>query len=117
MKTLKTQLVAEICLYGNRETGAGWLARMEDGALLGNGEPKAGRSNTEAVWRACDQIGRVLGMCGGRPRNATVRVFASGGDLMADTSLTNPATFGDLKWVPATVYVVSAEAIEQTATK
>lgn len=115
--TKSTKLVAEICLYGNGPTGcgAGWLARLADGSLLGDGEPKAGRSFTEAVFQACDHVLRAYGACGGRPRTAIVRVFASGGERMADTDARHPGYFGDLKWQPATVYVIEAADLNAAA--
>ena len=109
--------VAEICLYGNHETGAGWLARTADGAMLGDGEPRVGRSNTEAVWQACDEVRRSYAPSKRLPHQTTVRIFAPGGRRMADTTLGNPGYFGDLKWQAATVLEISAEAIEAAATK
>jgi hypothetical protein len=107
-----TRLVAEICLYGNRSIGAGWLARTRDNTLLGDGEPREGRSFTEAVWQACDAIYHNRSLCGKiRPGTGTVRVFAAGGALMADTDLNHPGYFGDLKWTEATMLVVDSDAI------
>lgn len=111
-KTRKTKLVAEVCLYGNRETGAGWLARTAEGAMLGTGDPKAARSFTDAVWLACDAVRRLRSMAGhAHAHTGTVRVFAPGGERMADTDLNRPATYGDLHWVPATMLVIDADAI------
>ena len=56
MKTQTQKIVAEICLYGTHVAGAGWLAQLADGALLGDGEPRTGRTFTDAVWLACDAI-------------------------------------------------------------
>lgn len=109
------KVVAEICLYGTTQHGAGWLARTSDGALLGDGELRQGRSFTEAVWLACDAVLRVYGACGGRPRNGKVRVFAPGGERMADADINHPGYYGDLKWQSATVLEISAEAIEAAA--
>ena len=101
------KLAAEVALYGNGPTGvgSGWLARLADGTILGDGEPKAGRTFTDAVWLACEAV-RQAGVTGGR-----VRVFAAGGRLMADTDLNNPGYFGNLNWRAATAYVVSADDI------
>ena len=104
-----TKLVGEICLYGNMSIGAGWLATTADGKLLGDGEPRQGRSFTEAVWLACDAL-RTAGAAVGK-----VRVFAAGGERMADTDINHPGYYGSLSWVPATVLVISAAAIEAAA--
>lgn len=119
MKTKTSKLVAEICLYGNgkADVGYGWLARTNDGAMLGTGDPIPGKSATHCVFEACEKIGRLFGMCGARPRGGIVRIFAAGGERMADTSLSSPAYYGDLQWMPATALVVSAEAIEAAASK
>lgn len=102
--------IADICLYGNRETGAGWLARTNDGTLLGDGEPNPARNFTEAVWLATDAIvGHVR--AGGK-----ARVFAPGGERMAIIDLHHPGWFGRLVWEPAPVLEISAEAIEAAAT-
>ncbi len=106
-----TKLVAEICLYGNGafDVGYGWLARLADGTLLGDGEPRPTVMKTDCIFRACDAIS-ATGLTGG-----LVRVFSPGGGMMADTDLNHPGYFGDLKWQPATVYVVTAEQIEAAA--
>lgn len=113
------KVVAEVCLYGNgaADVGYGWLARLDDGTLMGTGEPKPGKTATNCVFEACDKIGRLFGMCGARPRGGMVRVFAAGGERMAETSLSHPDYYGNLKWEPATVYVVSAGDIEAAAAK
>ena len=106
----KAKLVAEICLYGNQETGAGWLALVLDGPnrghLLGDGEPRQGMSNTMAVWIVCREI-EALGAGSGR-----VRIYSADGLRQADTSLLHPAYYGSLEWQAAPVYEISAEAIE-----
>lgn len=112
--TKKTQkLVAEICLYGNGgPVGYGWLARLTTGAMLGNGEPRVNYTRTDCVWLACDQIRRLFSMAGGpASRGATVRVFAPGGQLMADCDLRHPPYFGDLKWEAAPQCEFSVEEI------
>lgn len=111
IKTAKTTAApAEICLYGNREIGAGWLARTPDGRLLGDGDPVEGRMFTEAVWQAQDAL-EAAGVKGGR-----VRIFAAGGQRMAEEYLTHRAYFGDLKWTAAPVIEISVEAILAAAT-
>src|SRR5262245_33682800 len=103
------QVAAEVCLYGTREIGAGWLARTADGTLFGDGEPRQGHTFTDALWIACKAM-REAGVQG-----RTVRVFSPDGLRMADTIIDRPAYYGDLKWRPATVIVVSAEEIERAA--
>lgn len=109
----KVKLVAEICLYGNSAVGAGWLVRMHDGRMLGDGAPKAGRSNTEAVWLAVDAIRTAMPA----PLFATARVYAPSGCLCADVDLRHVGYYGDLKWLPAAVYAISAAEIEAASVK
>ena len=100
--------VAEICLYGTGQNGSGWIACIADGTpsgkLLGNGDLKPGRSMTEAVWLAADEL-RGAGVTRG-----TVRIFMSGGALCADVEISNRIPcFGDLRWQRAPVYAISVE--------
>jgi hypothetical protein len=118
-----SKIVAEICLYGNHETGAGYLATIEgQKGLLGTGEPVKGRSMTEAVWLAVREImaeaeamiltpGPLFLDANGRPAHegpgpafrsftkGTVRIFASGDQMFADAPLTHVPAVGDLEWV------------------
>ena len=109
-RKIKNELVAEICLYGTTQHGAGWLARLADGRLLGDGELSQARGMTAAVWQAQDAI-EAAGVTSGR-----VRVFAAGGRMMADDYLTHRAYFGDLKWTPAVMLTVDVAAIKAAAT-
>jgi hypothetical protein len=102
-------IVADICLYGNRETGAGWLAQLADGRLLGDGEPRKNWSANDATWIACMKI-QEAGLKSGR-----VRVFMAGGQRMAETDLCRPGYFGQLEWRPAPVLIFTAEEIEAAA--
>jgi len=108
-KTQLYKLVADICLYGNHTIGAGYLVQLTDGRLLGDGEPKAGRSFTEAVWLACRDV------CEAGISAGLVRVFAPGGQRMADTDLNHPGYFGNLKWQPAIQYVLSVDELVDAA--
>ncbi len=99
------KIVAEICLYGSAASKFGWLVMLADGSMLGDGNPKY-ESATESVWSACDAIHSARKDFGGN-----VKIFASGGKQMATTSLCNPGYYGDMKWEPATVYIISAAAI------
>lgn len=69
--------VAEICLYGTSQTGAGFYALADTGQRFGTGTPIAHRSFTEAVWDACDEL-RAAGVTSGK-----VRIFAPGGERFA----------------------------------
>lgn len=101
--------VADITLYGTSHTGAGWLALLTNpshGRLLGTGDPNPGTSFTEAVWSAVAAL-NAAGAEGG-----LVRIFAPGGEKMAvvDSRHLVP-TFGDLLWMPAPVFELSADAL------
>lgn len=103
-------VVADICLYGNRETGAGFIAQAVDGRMFGNGEPLASRSFTEAVWLAVDELRRA------GVERGQLRIFAPGGERMATVEIGGLKDrrlpyFGELSWGPAPVYVISAEAL------
>lgn len=98
-RTNKT-VVAEVCLYGNSEIGAGWLASVNGiPGILGDGEPKAKRSFTQAVFEACESI-RKDGITSG-----LVTVTAPGGEWEGDVGLNRPCYYGDIQWRPAKVYV------------
>lgn len=112
MAKKSNKLAAEICLYGTHVVGAGYLVRLADGRMLGDGEPKPGRTFTDALWLACDEVLKA-----GLPLLSRVRVFEPTGTFMADTGLLSPGYFGDLKWQRATVYEISAEVIEAAAEK
>jgi hypothetical protein len=93
-------IVGEICLYGNRQTGAGWLASTLHSERMGTGEPVAERSFTEAVWMAADEIRKFY-------MRGLIRIYAPGGEKMATINVCgHPPCYGDLKWEPATVYTV-----------
>lgn len=102
------EINASICLYGVQSTGAGYLAERRDqpGQFFGDGETKPGRSFTEAVHQALADLGLVEGK---------VRIFAPGGDLVAELRPSEFRTFGGLKWRSAADFavVLSAEEIER----
>ena len=101
--------VAEICLYGNGTIGAGYIARTADGRLFGDSELKPHHSMTEAVWLASDDL-RHAGI-----KSGTVRIYAAGGQLMADTDIAHIGYYGDLKWQPATMYTIDADQLLASA--
>lgn len=108
MARKKAQLVvAEICLYGTSRVGHGYLARAAayPGKMHGTGEPSLARGATSCVFLACDDLRRA-----GCP-DGIVRVFAPGGERMAEIELSNPPYYGDMKWQPAPMFVIEAEAL------
>lgn len=109
-KTRKNaELVGEICLYGTSAIGIGWLARGKETGLLGNGEPKAERAATEAVWQAADAL-RAAGVDG------VVAIYAPGGERYAVAHVANIPTYGSLAWRAAGPgVVISAEEIQKVA--
>ena len=101
----RNQLVGEICLYGTPAVGAGWLAQMPNGDLLGDGEPKSDRTFTEAIFLAVN----AMHARGVKP--GLVRVFAPGGQVMATTPVMHPERYGDLKWTEAIQYTIETEKL------
>lgn len=94
---------SDLCLFGNHDTGAGWLA-SHDGNLTGTGDPVSGRSFTEAVWQGCGDL---------RRQGAdVVRVFAPNGLRMALVDLRGHVpTFGELSWVDAPQFEVHLDSL------
>lgn len=85
--------VAEICLYGAQSCGSGYLARTQAGGRFGTGDLVSGRSMTEAVWLAVDDI-RQSGVTRG-----VVQIFAAGGERVARVDLgSHVPTVGELPW-------------------
>lgn len=102
-------VVADITLYGNSRTGAGWLA-LVGSRLLGTGDPKADRSFTEAVGEAAAALNEA------GAKRGLIRIFAPCGERVAVVRNDRLIpTFGDLVWGPAPVYQISTEAIEAAA--
>lgn len=102
--TKSAGLVGDVCLYGNRDRGFHYLARVgEKGRLLGAGDPtEAGvpfSSLTETVWHAIDAM-----RANGLPPKGGVRLYAPGGTQIVDVEVSRaiPAA-GELSWRPATV--------------
>ena len=95
----------DICLYGNRDTGAGFLGVTSHGIRFGDGAPKADRSFTEACWQAIEEA-RRLGAIG------LVRIFDAGGERCAvidiDVFL---LSYANLKWNAAPVLTLSGAAL------
>jgi hypothetical protein len=77
--------------------------------MLGNGEPREGRTMTDAIWLACDAL------IANGIKTGLVRVFEPSGRLCAVTPLRHPATFGGLAWEAAPQHTISAAEIEKAA--
>ena len=107
----KVKVVADICLYGTRDIGIGWLAQVIGGKLLGNGEPIRNQTSTEAVWLACHAI-NYDGISSGR-----VRIFAPRGEKMAVADLNHPGYYGDLKWQAAIRYTIDVSELSASSGK
>jgi hypothetical protein len=108
--TTAAPIVAEICLYGTREHGAGWLASTPDGRMFGDGELNFALGFTQAVWDAGDALAKA------GVRSGTIRIFAPGGQRMALVSQAGYLPYyGDLKWEAAPVIEISCEDIERVA--
>lgn len=103
------ETVAEICLYGTRRVGFGWLATTREGARLGDAELRD-RSMTETVFEAIDAVAKSRGALDG-----VAIVFAPGGETCAEFSVASPATVGCTPFVPAPVFTISAEALVAAA--
>jgi hypothetical protein len=106
-------LLAEICLYGNMEVGAGWLVRTHDGKMAGTGEPRqtadGPESFTVAVYKAC------LWLRDNGYKSGDVRIFAPGGRKMAEMPVQSFRYYGAIKWKAAPVLEISAEDIERAS--
>lgn len=72
--------VVTLCLYGTCETGAGWILRFADGAIIGDGEPELGRTFTSALYWAANEARR-------RGVKGVMRVFHPGGETYSDVRL------------------------------
>lgn len=107
-RTTKNTHVADVCLYGNHETGGGYLVSTRNNGILGDGEPRKRRSMTEAVWLALDELRLV------EPKGR-VRVFCPSGRMMAWLGVNETTYYGNLSWEPAPVLEISAEELEKAA--
>lgn len=112
------QVVAEVCLYGTRLHGYGWLGQMADGTLLGDtitqaedpwraGEVRLVEGTmTERIFAAVRALAEDHGV-----RSGLVRVYEPEGIRFAIVDLARPRNVGDLTWERAGGFEVSAEAI------
>lgn len=101
----KLKLVAEIALYGTPQHGAGFIAHGPGGHIAGDGELRPYWSMTEAVWMALSEL-RVAGISEG-----IVRIFAPGGQLMAESEISKVGYYGNLKWQRAPQYSIEVEEL------
>lgn len=100
------QVVIEVCLYGNREVGAGYIWENVHGQKGGSREPKVGRTMTEAVWLAVAEARASVAIPRGK-----VRVFAPGGEFVAEVPINRVGYYGNMEWRKAGGYVIDTEAI------
>lgn len=113
MKT--TKIAAEVSLYGTSAAGHGYIVRLADGRMLGDGSLEKGRSATETIWMALDAA-RENGLSCKRHEMVAVHYDFPQGPLMALIPCIGAwPYFGDLKWTDGPVYEMSAEAIQQAA--
>lgn len=111
-------VVAEICLYGTHKTGAGYLVRLADGRMFGDGSPVEGRSFTHACFLAMDEVrngdyakGGTLGYAKG-----VVRIYEPNGAMFAEVDAAKTCPwYGSLKWQSAQQYAVSVDQIVEAA--
>ena len=99
-------VIADICLYGNDETGAGYLGQVNGGDRFGDGEPRPYWSKTEAVWLALGEMRLQT-----ENKRGAVRIFAPGGKFMAVVDANKVGYYGDLPWEAAVQYAIDVEAL------
>lgn len=101
-----SQVVGSIHIYGASHCGFGFIAckRVEGqkDEMFGDGEPKAGRSATDALWLG----GMDLNKAGVRKGDVEVHMDVAGMPKMALADLANLPYFGQLKWQDGTVVTV-----------
>ena len=116
-KAMEESVVADVCLYGTRDVGAGWLVEMNPAytldstgkTMLGDGEPNAMRGFTEAIYQACHAVRLAMGGMS----YGMVRIYEPNGKMMALASVNHPGYFGDLKWSAAPVFAMNlSELVE-----
>jgi hypothetical protein len=109
MSKTDAKLVGEVCLYGNGQMGAGYIATLPDRRMFGDGEPVEGLSMNDAYWLGCLDLKEA----GAGP--GLVRVYMAGGRRVADADISNPPYFGELRWVLAEVFTISFDDIVAAA--
>ena len=103
-------VVAEIYLYGIQTCGQGWIARtIEGNHQFGDGIPVLGRNMTSALWLALEAVEAVT--------KGKVLVFEPMGRFMAEIQTSTRPYFGDIQWVAAPHYVLSADDVIQASRK
>jgi hypothetical protein len=108
---MKISIIAIVWLYGTSSTGSGWLAQeAKGGRTIGTGTPQPGRSFTEAVFTAVQDLTEAHPEVMGR-KGGLVRVFAPGGEFCADVPAHAVPTYGEMPWKEAPVLVISAEKL------
>jgi hypothetical protein len=113
-EVMNERLSGAVHLYGNRAVGAGWIVgyRAADGsaAMLGDGEPKEGRTFNDALREACDALVDV-----GVQGRIAVHMDLPSGPRRAVVDVRHPPYFGQLEWGPGVVLTISAEEVEAAA--
>jgi hypothetical protein len=97
-------VVGDICLYGTRESGYGFIAAAPGQPLMGTGELRYG-TRTHAVEAACETL-RGHGV-----RTGEVWVYDCGGERKAATRVDAPLPISMLSWRPAEQYAVNVDDI------
>lgn len=106
--------VGSVALYGTSRTGWGLIARTIDGRMFGDGEPKATRSATAALWLGLDAL---QDMTGARAGSVSITLDTDRGPVEATVEVTTRAYFGDLVFKPGTLHAIDAAAIIAAAEK
>lgn len=103
---------AEICFYGNRDSGFDFLALTAAG-FTAESQPSPEVLRFDSITDAFFRAVKSLEAADVGP-DTEVAVFMPGGDRMARFVLAEPPMgVGSLKTEPAPVYTISAEAIEK----
>jgi hypothetical protein len=98
-------IVADVCLYGTREIGTGFIYSTPEGTRGGDGVPRSHIDLTMGILCAMNEL-RAAGI-----RDGKIRIFAPGGKFMAIVGLNQFVYYGNLTWQPAIQYEISVEEL------
>ena len=105
MARKSTKLVGEVCLYGASGHGFGYIARLENGRMFGDGELHKSRSCTAAMWHGLDAIKADT-------KKGIVRVYLPGGQRMGEVQIESHwPTIGDMPTWAADYVEIPMEAV------
>jgi len=116
----KAGLVGEVAIYGKSGGPSAAIASWKEGGetktkAIGYGGQFGERlmlgSLTEALWLACAAL-REAGIQKGK---IAVHIQVGEAGLMAAADVNHPGYFGDLKFGPGPVYVISGAELEAAA--